>query len=35
MTRDAQGRARLLQPLFIWAPLWASGVSDWPFRPSR
>ncbi len=21
-----------LQPLFIWAALWAGGVIDWPFR---
>ncbi|WP_454759219.1 DoxX family protein [Caulobacter segnis] len=25
-------RLLLLQPLFIWAPLWAAGVIDWPFR---
>ncbi len=22
----------LLQPLIIWAPLWASGLVHWPFR---
>ncbi|PIB93184.1 DoxX family protein [Caulobacter sp. FWC2] len=25
-------RLLILQPLFIWAPLWAAGVIDWPFR---
>jgi uncharacterized membrane protein len=24
-----------LQPVLIWAALWASGVVDWPFRPGR
>jgi uncharacterized membrane protein len=28
-------RLLLLQPLFIWAPLWAAGVIDWPFRRRR
>ncbi|MDZ4319439.1 MAG: DoxX family protein [Phenylobacterium sp.] len=29
-------RLLILQPLFIWAPLWASGVLGWPFgRPAR
>lgn len=23
----------LLQPVIIWAPLWASGVIRWPFKP--
>ena len=26
------GPRLLLQPLIAWAPLWASGVIDWPFR---
>jgi uncharacterized membrane protein len=26
------GPRMLLQPVFIWAPLWAVGVVDWPFR---
>lgn len=25
-------RLLLLQPFFIWAPLWAAGLVDWPFR---
>lgn len=25
-------RLLLLQPFFIWAPLWAAGVINWPFR---
>ena len=25
-------RLLLLQPFFIWAPLWAARVIDWPFR---
>ena len=29
------GPRLLLQPLFIWAPLWAAGVIDWPFRRAR
>jgi uncharacterized membrane protein len=28
-------RLLLLQPLFIWAPLWATGVIAWPFRQRR
>ena len=28
------GPRLLLQPVFIWAPLWAAGVIDWPFRRS-
>ena len=29
-------RLLILQPLFIWAPLWAAGVLRWPFgRPDR
>lgn len=29
-------RLLILQPLFIWAPLWSSGVVRWPFgRPTR
>ena len=27
-------RLLILQPLFIWAPLWASGVLRWPFGRS-
>ena len=23
------------QPLIIWLALWASGTTDWPFRPKR
>ncbi|MDB5440747.1 MAG: hypothetical protein JWM33_3174 [Caulobacteraceae bacterium] len=26
------GPRLLLQPVLIWAPLWASGVLGWPFR---
>jgi uncharacterized membrane protein len=26
------GPRLLLQPVFIWAPLWAANVVDWPFR---
>ncbi|MBU4434832.1 MAG: DoxX family protein [Alphaproteobacteria bacterium] len=29
------GPRLLLQPVLIWAPLWAAGVIGWPFRPSR
>jgi uncharacterized membrane protein len=29
------GPRLLLQPVFIWAPLWAAGVIDWPFRRPR
>ena len=25
----------LLQPVFVWACLWAAGVVDWPFRRVR
>ena len=25
-------RLLLLQPFFIWAPIWAAGVIDWPLR---
>lgn len=25
----------LLQPVFVWACLWASGVTDWPFANAR
>ena len=28
------GPRLLLQPVFIWAPLWAAGVIEWPFRRS-
>ncbi|WP_425995946.1 DoxX family protein [Caulobacter sp. DWR1-3-2b1] len=29
-------RLLILQPLLIWAPLWAAGVLRWPFgRPDR
>jgi uncharacterized membrane protein len=28
------GPRLLLQPVFIWAPLWAAGLIDWPFRRS-
>ena len=28
------GPRLLLQPVLIWAPLWAAGVIDWPFRRS-
>jgi uncharacterized membrane protein len=26
------GPRLLLQPVLIWAPLWASGLIDWPFK---
>jgi uncharacterized membrane protein len=26
------GPRLLLQPMLAWAPLWAAGVVDWPFR---
>lgn len=26
------GPRLLLQPAFIWVPLWAAGAIDWPFR---
>lgn len=26
------GPRLLLQPVFIWVPLWAGGVIDWPLR---
>ena len=26
------GPRLLLQPVFVWACLWAAGVIDWPFR---
>lgn len=29
------GPRLLLQPLFVWACLWAAGVIDWPFRRAR
>jgi uncharacterized membrane protein len=29
------GPRLLLQPVFIWAPLWAADVIDWPFRSRR
>jgi len=25
----------LFQPVLIWAPLWAGGVTDWPFARQR
>jgi len=28
------GPRLLLQPVFIWAPLWAADVIQWPFRRS-
>lgn len=29
------GPRLVLQPILIWAALWASGVIDWPFRRNR
>lgn len=25
----------IAQPIIIWLALWASGTTDWPFRPNR
>jgi hypothetical protein len=25
----------IAQPLIIWLSLWASGATDWPFRPRK